>query len=131
MIKVLSQCWCNIVSSTLASSIKSHLFSKPTSNICGSPLIIENDNDCDKLYESGWSSITVKEYMCDSINGSLLFENDTCLQYIHIQSSALYQIDSLGMINLPNLKSVIIESSSFENTNSLVLSGNTTLVNFI
>lgn len=127
MIKVLSKCWCNIVSSTLASSIKSHLFSKPTSNICGSPLIIENDDDCDKLYESGWSSITVKEYMCDSINGNLLFENDTCLQYIHIQRTALQIIDSLGFINLPNLKSIIIESSSFIETSNFVLSGNTIL----
>ena len=72
-----------IVSSSLANQIKSHLYTIPTTSICGSPLVIENDDDCYKLNQSGWSSIVVNEGLCNSMTESLSISNQNCLQYIY------------------------------------------------
>ena len=112
----------SIVSSTLADQIKSHLYTIPTTSICGSPLVIQNDNDCYKFYQTGWSSIVVNEGLCNSITESLSISNNTCLQYIYIQSGSLKNINSLTISNLPELKYLIFEYGSFSSTTSLTLS---------
>ena len=111
-----------LVSSALANQIKSHLYTIPTTSICGSPLVIQNDNDCYKLNQSGWSSIIVNEGLCNSMTGSLSISNNTCLQYIYIQRSSLKNINSLSISSLPELEWFITESDSFYKTTSLTLS---------
>ena len=110
-----------IVSSTLANQIKSHLYTIPTTSICGSPLVIENEDDCYKLNQSGWSSIVVNEGLCDSMTGSLSISNNTCLQYIYIQVGSLKYINSLSISSLPELEWFIVESNSFYTITSLTL----------
>ena len=95
MIQVFFFIYSALVSSTLANQIKSHLYTIPTTSICGSPLVIQNDNDCYKLNQSGWSSIVVNEGLCNSMTGSLSFSNNTCLQYIYIKEYSLKNINSL------------------------------------
>ena len=111
-----------IVSSTLASQIKSHLYTIPTTSICGSPLVIQNNNDCYKLNQSGWSSIVVNEGLCDSMKGSLSISNNNCLQYIYIQGGSLIYINALSLSSLPELEWIITEYTSFQETTSLTLS---------
>ena len=110
-----------LASSSLANQINSHLYSIPTTSVCGSPLVIENEDDCYKLNQSGWSSIVVNEGLCDSMTGSLSISNNTCLQYIYIQVGSLKYINSLSFSSLPELEWFIVESNSFYTITSLTL----------
>ena len=74
------------------------------------------------IYESGWSSITVKEGYCDSLSGDLVISNDNCLQYIYLQDNALSNIQSIVLSNLTNLSLIRIEYS-LSQVSSLILSG--------
>ena len=63
------------------------------------------------IYESGWSSITVKEGYCNSLSDSLVISNDNCLQYIYLQDNTLSNIQSVVLSNLTNLSLIRIEQS--------------------
>ena len=73
------------------------------------------------IYESGWSSITVKEGYCDSLSGDLVLSNNNCLQYIYLQDNTLSNIQSVVLSNLTNLSLIKIEQSLSE-VSSLTLS---------
>ena len=112
----------SLVSSSLANQISNHLYTIPTTSICGSPLVIKNDNDCYKLNQSGWSSIVVNEGLCNSMTESLSISNNNCLQYIYIQGGSLIYINALSLSSLPELEWFITEYDSFYKTTSLTLS---------
>ena len=73
------------------------------------------------IYESGWSSITVKEGYCYSLSDSLVISNDNCLQYIYLQDNTLSNIQSVVLSNLTNLSLIRIEQSLIQ-ASSLTLS---------
>ena len=73
------------------------------------------------IYESGWSSITVKEGYCYSLSDSLVISNDNCLQYIYLQDYTLSNIQSVVLSNLTNL-SLIRTDHSLTQASSLTLS---------
>ena len=73
------------------------------------------------IYESGWSSITVKEGYCDSLSDSLIISNNSCLQYIYLQDNTLSSIESVILFNLTNL-SLIKTECSLSEVSSLTLS---------
>ena len=73
------------------------------------------------IYESGWSSITIKEGYCDSLSGDLVISNDNCLQYIYLQDNALSGIETIVLSNLTNL-SLIRTEHSLTQASSLTLS---------
>ena len=73
------------------------------------------------IYESGWSSITVKEGYCDSLSGDLIISNNSCLQYIYLQDNTLSNIQSVALFNLTNLSLIRIEYS-LSQVSSLTLS---------
>ena len=73
------------------------------------------------IYESGWSSITVKEGYCNSLSDSLVISNDNCLQYIYLQDNTLSNIQSVVLSNLTNLSLIRIEHSLTQ-ASSLTLS---------
>ena len=73
------------------------------------------------IYESGWSSITVKEGYCYSLSDSLVISNDNCLQYIYLQDNTLSNIQSVVLSNLTNLSLIRIEQSLTQ-ASSLTLS---------
>ena len=66
------------------------------------------------IYESGWSSITVKEGYCDSLYDDLVISNDNCLQYIYLQDNALSNIQSIVLSNLTNLSLIRTENSLYQ-----------------
>ena len=111
-----------IVSSSLANQISNHLYTIPTTSICGSPLVIQKDKNCYKLNQSGWSSIIVNEGLCNSMTESLSISNNNCLQYIYIQTYSLASVSSLSLSSLPELEWFITEYHSFSSTTSLTLS---------
>ena len=101
-----------LVSSSLANQIKSHLYTLPNNTTCGVPLVIENDDDCNKLYETGWSSIVVKEIVCYDFSGSLRIADNDCLQYIYFEMDTFTMISSFELSNLPSLSVVRVEWES-------------------
>ena len=66
------------------------------------------------IYESGWSSITVKEGYCDSLSDSLIISNNSCLQYIYLQDNTLSSIQFITLSNLTNLSLIRIEYSLYQ-----------------
>ena len=74
------------------------------------------------IYESGWSSITVKEGYCYSLSDSLVISNDNCLQYIYLQDNTLSSIQFITLSNLTNLSTFTTGEDSFYYTTSLTLS---------
>ena len=66
------------------------------------------------IYESGWSSITVKEGYCDSLSGDLIISNNSCLQYIYLQDNTLSSIQFISLSNLTNLSLIRIEYSLYQ-----------------
>ena len=73
------------------------------------------------IYESGWSSITVKEGYCYSLSDSLVISNNSCLQYIYLQDNTLSSIQFITLSNLTNL-SLIRTEYSLTQVSSLTLS---------
>ena len=74
------------------------------------------------IYESGWSSITVKEGYCDSLSGDLVLSNNNCLQYIYVKTSSFRNIISLTISNNPSLSSFITEMYAFQYLDYLTIS---------
>ena len=66
------------------------------------------------IYESGWSSITVKEGYCDSLYDDLVISNNDCLQYIYLQDNTLSSIQFITLSNLTNLSLIRIENSLYQ-----------------
>ena len=66
------------------------------------------------IYESGWSSITVKEGYCYSFSDSLVISNNDCLQYIYLQDNTLSNIQSVVLSNLTNLSLIRIEYTLYQ-----------------
>ena len=66
------------------------------------------------IYESGWSSITVKEGYCDSLSDDLVISNDNCLQYIYLQDNTLSSIQFITLSNLTNLSLIRIEYTLYQ-----------------
>ena len=73
------------------------------------------------IYESGWSSITVKEGYCYSLYDDLVISNNDCLQYIYLQDNTLSSIQFITLSNLTNLSLIRIEHSLTQ-ASSLTLS---------
>ena len=86
------------------------------------PLVLENEDDFDKLTDKNWSSIIVKESMFKRMRNELILNDYPHVQFIHIQDNSLDRISSLTISNLPELKFLKFEENSFWLTNSLTLS---------
>ena len=85
------------------------------------PLVIENEDDYDKLNDKNWSSIIVKEGLFKEMEDELILNDYPHVQFIHIQGESFGTISSLTISNLPELKFLIFEDISFKNTTSLTL----------
>ena len=86
------------------------------------PLVLENENDYDKMNDKNWSSIIVKEGLYKEMNDELILNDYPHVQFIHIQEEAFKNITSLTISNLSELKYLTIENGSFSSTTSVTLS---------
>ena len=73
-------------------------------------LIIEDDSDCNKIYEKHWSSILVSGYRCVSINGNMSIDGYSNLTRLTIYSGAMNGLTSLTISNDPVLTEVLFKS---------------------
>ena len=86
------------------------------------PLVIANSNDYAKLNDKNWSSITVKEKLFERMRNKLILNDYPHVQFMHIQKHSFKNISDLTISNLPELKLLVFEDSSFYSTTSLILS---------
>ena len=86
------------------------------------PLVIEYGCDYAKLNDKNWSSIIVKEDLFNEMEDELIMIDYPHVQFIHIQEGSFKNISSLTISNLPELKLLVFENSSFEYTTNLTLS---------
>ena len=86
------------------------------------PLVIENEDDYDKLNDKNWSSIIVKEGLFEEMRNELILNDYPHIQFIHMQIESFKNISSLTISNLPELKLLVFEDNSFHDTTSLTLS---------
>ena len=86
------------------------------------PLVIENEDDYDKLNDKNWSSIIVKERLFEEMEDELILNDYPHVQFIHIQYYSFKNNSSLTISHLPKLKYLIFEYDSFSSTTSLTLS---------
>ena len=86
------------------------------------PLVIENEDDFGKLNDKNWSSIIVKEGLFEEMRDELILNDYPHIQFIHIQRESFMSISSLTISNLPELRLLVFEDSSFSLTTSVTLS---------
>ena len=86
------------------------------------PLVIENEDDYAKLNDKNWSSIIVKEGLFNEMRDELILNDYPHVQFIHIQRESFKTITNLTISNLPELRLLVFEDSSFYSTTSVILS---------
>ena len=79
-------------------------------------LIVSNNNDCDKLLQNGWITITVNEGLCNSMTGDLLISNYLSLESIDIKRDSLRDLNKLVISNNPKLTSIVTEYGSWDSS---------------
>ena len=85
------------------------------------PLVIENEDDYDKLNDKNWSSIIVKEGLFKEMRDELILNDYPHVQFIHIQEDSFKNISSLTISNVPELRFLAVEINSFREPPSLPL----------
>ena len=101
MMKVWYLFYSSLESIELVNQIISHIKQIESDDI---PLIIENEDDIDKLNDKNWSSIIVKEELFEEMEHELILNDYPHIQFIHIQEDSCKNISSLTISNLPELK---------------------------
>ena len=90
--------------------------------ICGEELIVTKEDDCSKIDQGLWSSITIFPGLCNSLNIDLIIANNTCLELINIQNKALQNINSLVISDNPYLIFIMVGSYSLGNAYDVTIS---------
>ena len=111
----------HIESILLANQVLNHINSINIQPICGGELIVLNEDDCSKIYQGNWSTITIFSGLCNSLNSDLMITNNTCLQLINIQNNALQNINTLVLSNNPYLLFILVGSYSLHNAYDVTL----------
>ena len=111
----------DIVSTNLKNQISSLLGIVYTCSSTQS-LNVTSDSDCDKLQENGWNSIIVNEGLCNNMKDDLFISNNPCLESIVINSNSLKNLNSLVISNNPQLNSIVTGSYGLDYVKSVTLS---------
>ena len=122
MMKVWNLFYSSLESIELANQILPHVIQLSNDIVDDNPLVIENEDDFDKLNDKNCSSIIVKEGLFEKMEDELILNDYPHVQFIHIQEYSFKNISSLTISNLPELICLIIENHSFYNLPSLTLS---------
>lgn len=71
---------------------------------CGEDLVVSDDEDCDKLRESGWKTITVNHACVNFTEDWVISEEYSCLQKLVVMKSTLTKLKSLTISSMIILK---------------------------
>ena len=85
------------------------------------PLVINDNDEMVKLQNLKWSSILFKHSLYRKRTNAMILSDYPHVQIIHIQSFSFENLSSFVLSNLPELLVLIFEYSVFKNTKSLTL----------
>ena len=122
IIIVCSLFFTSIESVHLVNQIIPHVIQLSNDIVDDNPLVIENDDNDDKLNDKNMSSIIVKEELFEEIRDDLILNDYPHVQYIHFQDRSFENISNLTISILSKLKHLIFEDESFKKTASLTQS---------
>ena len=86
------------------------------------PLVISTDRDYAKLNDHNWSSIRVNEGLFWTRKNELVLNNYPHDNFLHIQEDSFSNMSSLTITNLPELRVILCEDTSFCTTTSFNIS---------
>ena len=110
-----------IESILLANQVLNHIHSINIQPICDGELIVTKEDDCSKINQGNWSTITIFPGLCNSLNNDIMITNNTCLQLINIQNNALQNINTLVLSDNPYLLFILVGSYSLHNAYDVTL----------
>ena len=122
MMKVLFSFYSSIESTELARQIIPHVDVLPIEVVDDNPLVLENDNEFDKLNDKSWSSILVRPGLFNDLNNDLILNDYPHVFHIYVQYSSFQRISSLTISSFPELVLLTCEYESLRNVNKLTLS---------
>lgn len=67
---------------------------------CGEDLVVSNDEDCSKLLQTGWKTITVNHRCVDFTGDWIISEEYSCLQKLEVKQSNLDKLNSLTISSM-------------------------------
>ena len=85
------------------------------------PLVIENENELDKLNDKSWTSVIVRQELFKELNNGLIFNDYPHVYRLLIQNCSLTSITSLTISNLPDLVFLTCQYESLRNVTKLKL----------
>lgn len=89
--------------------------------LCRGSLNITSNDDCGLLFETNWERIDISSGLCNTMNGTLSFSDNSCLEELMFHARSLQLIQSLTISNNTNLKTITTEIDACFSVKSLVL----------
>ena len=114
-------CYYHIESILLANQVLSYISTINIQPFCGEKLIVTKEDDCSKINQGNWSTITIFPGLCNSLNNDIMITNNTCLQLINIQNNVLQNINTFVLSDNPNLIIIIVGRDSIGNAHDVTL----------
>ena len=97
-------------SSSDSFQLKNQIISQLNPISCYGSLTISSDSDCNKLYQNGWTSITVNEGYCNSITTNLIISDYSCLETLYFKTNSLKNLNSVVIKDNPLLRHISVYS---------------------
>lgn len=112
----------SIESVAFVNQVLPHIHSLPNDFVDNNPLVIATDRDYAKLNDHNWSSIRVNEGLFWTRKNELVLNNYPHDNFLHIQEDSFSNMSSLTITNLPELRVILCEDTSFWTTTSFNIS---------
>lgn len=85
-------------------------------------LVVKSDDDCEKLLETGWKTITVNVGLCNSMKTDLTIRDYPYLREIVVKKNSLLYLNSLTITKNSQLTKIETDTC-FKNVKTVVISG--------
>ena len=82
---------------------------------CGEDLVVSNDEDCSKLLQTGWKTITVNHRCVDFTGDWIISEEYSCLQKLEVKQSNLDKLNSLTISSMIMIEMIWFDLPQFTN----------------
>ena len=108
-------------STELARQIIPHVDMHPIDFVNNNPLVIENENELNKLNDKSWTSVIVRQELFKELNNGLIFNDYPHVYRVLFETCSLTSITSLTISNLPDLVFLTCQYESLRNVTKLKL----------
>lgn len=103
------------------SSVKTYCLIS-SSHYSDDDLVVKSDEDCEKLLQTGWKTITVNVGLCNSMKSDLTIRDYPYLREIVVKKNSLNYLNSLTITKNSQLTKIETDTC-FKNVKTVVISG--------